>query len=151
MMSAMSTDPATPEETLEPATLEARAADERSVWAWPALAFGIVYAWIVGGFPSFTLASNIAVFIVGAAVLVIAFVRPPERKPLGPPVNRTAVLWWALALGGFTVLELINLFLGSTHPHPTWSVLIAPLLADHFAKSVAVFIWLRVGWVLLHR
>lgn len=146
----MSTDPATPEEGLEPvAAIEH--VDERSPWAWPAMAFAVVYSWIVGGIPSFTLAANIAVFSTGFVVLVIAFAHPPARKPRGRPVTRKAVVCWSLALGLFTVVEMINLFLGSTHPHPTWSVLIAPILENHFAKSVAVFLWLRIGWILLHR
>jgi hypothetical protein len=146
----MTSDPAAPEEGLE-SVAAIEQVDERSPWAWPAMAFGVVYSWIVGGIPSFTLAANIAVFSTGFVVLVIAFARPPVRKPRGRPVTGRAVMWWALALGGFTAIELINLFLGSTHPHPTWSVLVAPVLENHLAKSVAVFIWLRVGWVLLHR
>ena len=146
----MSTDPATPEEGLEPvAAIEQ--VDERTSWAWPAMAFGVVYSWIVGGIHSFTLAANVVVFSTGLVVLVIAFARPPARKPRGRPVTRRAVMCWALALGLFTIIELVNLFLGSTHPHPTWSVLVAPILENHFAKSIAVFIWLRIGWVLLHR
>lgn len=146
----MSTDPATPDEGLEPvAAIEQ--VEEHSPWAWPAVAFGVVYSWIVGGFSSFTLESNIAVLSTGFVVLVIAFARPPARKPRGRPVTRRAVVCWSLALGLFTVVELVNLFLGSTHPHPTWSVLVAPILENHVAKSVAVFIWLRIGWGLLHR
>lgn len=146
----MTTDPAAPEEGLE-SVAAIEQVDERSPWAWPAVAFGVVYSWIVGGFASFTLASNIAVLSTGLVVVVIAFAHPPARRPRGRPVTRHAVMWWMLALGLFTVIELINLFLGSTHPHPTWSVLVAPILEDHLAKSVAAFIWLRIGWVLLHR
>ncbi|HEX3811875.1 MAG TPA: hypothetical protein VHX59_03455 [Mycobacteriales bacterium] len=149
----MSTDPATPDESLERSGIDAaveEAAGAQTL-AWPAVAAGVVYSWIVGSFPSFTLASNIAVFATGTAVLLVAFVRPPRRHPRGRPVTWAAVGWWVLVLGAFTAVELINLFLGSTHPHPTLSILMAPVLENHLAKSVAVFIWLRVGWVLLHR
>lgn len=149
----MSTDPATSDESLDRAALDTVDVEESagSSLTWPAVAIGVVFSWIVGWFPSFTWASNIAVFATGAVVLFIAFVRPPKRHPRGRPVTKVAVAWWVLALAAFTVVEMTNLFLGSTHPHPTLSVLMAPILQDHLAKSIAVFIWLRVGWTLLHR
>ncbi len=150
----MSSDPATPNErldapALEPAAEEAAAAQPL---AWPAIAVGVVYSWIVGGFATFTLAANIAVFVPGLVILIIAFVRPPKRHPRTRPVTKKTVFWWALVLTVFTVMELTDLFLGSTpRIHPTWSNIMSPILDDHLAKSIAVFIWLRVGWTLLHR
>jgi hypothetical protein len=120
-------------------------------WRWPLRALGIVYAWIAGGFASFTWESNVAVFAPGALFLLIAFLRPPPRLPPGRPVTRRAVLVWVVVLGAFTVMELLNLFLGSTHAHPTLSILMAPVLENHFAKFAAVLVWLRVGAELLRR
>jgi hypothetical protein len=153
MMEAMSSDPATPNESLDAPALETAVEETTPAQplAWPAVAVGVVYAWIVGGFASFTLAANIAVFIPGLLVLIIAFVRPPKRHPRTRPVTKTTIGWWALVLGLFTVMELTDLFLGSTHVHPTWSNIMSPILDDHLAKSILVFIWLRVGWTLLHR
>lgn len=120
-------------------------------WRMPLVALGTVFSWVLGGIAPFTASSTVAVLLVGALALLAAFAFPPPRLALGKPVTAGSVAWWFGILGAFTAVELVNLFMGSTHSHPTLSVLMAPLLLHHLPKSVAVAIWLRVGWTLVRR
>lgn len=120
-------------------------------WAWAAVALGVVFSWIVAGFGSFNLKSTIAVVGAGLGFLVVAFVCPPPRTRPAHALTRRGVAVWTLVLGTFSVQEVINDALGSRHPHPTLSILMDPVLNNHLARAVAIMIWLRFGWVMLHR
>jgi hypothetical protein len=45
----------------------------------------------------------------------------------------------------------VNDELGSTHAHPTLSVLADPVLAQHAGRSVAMGLWLAAGLALVRR
>lgn len=129
---------------------EAAATIPRS-WTWAAVAVGVVFSWIVAGFGSFNLESTIAVVGAGLGFLVVAFAWPPPRTRPTRPLTKRAVMLWTLVIGSFSVQEIINDALGSKPPHPTLSILMDPVLGNHLARAVAILIWLRFGWVMLHR
>src|SRR6266481_5353680 len=105
-MDVVSSDPVRREEFDQPA-VDAVVPEDLAggqPWRWPAVAAAVVCSWLVGGLKSFTLSSNIAVFVIGALFLAVAFIRPPRRLPLGRPVTKLAVVWWLAALGALTVI-----------------------------------------------
>jgi hypothetical protein len=104
------------------------------------------YAAVAGGYPSFSLGAAVAVLLPGLALLGYVLVAGPRRppRPVRRSTRRGAVLW-AVPVLSFSALEIVNDTLGSTHEHPTLSVLADPLLASHPGRSVAMAAWLAAG------
>jgi hypothetical protein len=76
-----------------------------------------------------------------------------RREPLGLPVIGQSPLDGDRTLSGW---ELQALFFQPTlstdsYAHPTISTLTEAGLASHFGRSLALLVWLALGWFLLER
>lgn len=120
------------------------------------LAAGVLYAVAVGSFIRFSWPATIAVVAAGAGVIIIGWHGPVRIGPAPGPLPRLgAGLWGATLLAG-GLWELWSL---SQQPsldttswaHPTISALTDPLLASHPGRSLALGVWLLLGWYLVRR
>lgn len=73
--------------------------------------------------------------------------RGPKEKP-DPRMARSRLLWTILCLG-ITVWEfmanILGQLAGSLHLYPTISVLIDPILDNHYGQAAFVVAWLAIG------
>jgi hypothetical protein len=106
---------------------------------------------LLGGlFPSFSLAANLYVLVLGGALLVAGMssrmprISTPKELPPG-------VAWWLIPVGLFVVVEVATYAAGSTHDFPTLSLLADPLLESYPTRSGAYFGWLIVLWGMVRR
>ncbi len=111
----------------------------------------VVYAWILGGLAPFTMNSLVGVLIPGAALGVIATVRPPRRIPAPEKLDTLGMSWWIILVAALFEWEA-SAFKDDSKPwHPALTTLVDPLIGPHVLKSAAVVIWLLVGWGLVRR
>lgn len=117
----------------------------------PAIGFGLV----IGYFDRYSLVASLAVAVVGATAIALAWHGPLRDEPLEEAETSGKLLWVLLfaAVGGW---ELTNLFLQpslsvDSWAHPTISVLADPVLGSRIWRSFFLLAWLRVGWGLLKR
>jgi hypothetical protein len=106
---------------------------------------------LLGGlFPSFSLAANLYVLVLGGALLVAGVsgrmprIATPKELPVG-------VAWWLIPLGLLVVVEVATYAGGSSHDFPTLSRLFDPLLESYLSRSTAYFGWLLVFWGMVRR
>ncbi|MBI1758370.1 MAG: hypothetical protein HYR62_03980 [Actinobacteria bacterium] len=112
----------------------------------------VAFAMATGGYPSFSPEAEVGVALPCIVMLGIVVFSPPERRPA--PRRIPAVGWvaWSVPVVVFSALELVNsLGFDSAPEHPTWSVLMDPVLAWPPARMVAIFLWLVAGWELVRR
>lgn len=107
---------------------------------------------LLGGLlPSFSLAANLYVLLIGGGLLGAGLSSRLPRHAAPPPVLASGVGWWLLPIGIFVVVEAITFGLGSTHDYPTLSVLADPLLDSYLMRSASYFAWLTAFWGLVRR
>ena len=120
------------------------------------LTAGVLYAVAVGSFIRFSWPATVAVVAAGAGVIIIGWHGPVRiRAAPGPLPRLGAGLWGGTLLAG-GLWELWSL---SQQPsldttswaHPTISALTDPLLASHPGRSLALGVWLLLGWYLVRR
>ena len=119
-------------------------------------AAGLIYASVVGSFSRYSWPVTIAVVAVGCLMVAIGWQGPLRRRePLtGAPLRRAWL--WAVVLMSGGLWEL-NSLLQQPHlttdsfAHPTISALTDPLLASHPGRSVALGVWLLIGWFVVGR
>lgn len=109
------------------------------------------YAWVMGGLAPFTMDSLVGVLVPGAVLGTIAYVRPPQRIPAPEKINITGMSYWVILVAALFEWEASAFKDNSAPWHPALTTLVNPLIAPHLLKSVAVVIWLRVGWALVRR
>jgi hypothetical protein len=128
-------------------TAEVRPWAARPVVMVPVLAFLAV---VGGQLPSFSLSANLYVLMTGGALVWLGVThRVPRRvapRGLGP-----ASLWWLVPVLFFAFVEIVNFALGSTHDHPTLSLLADPALEEELVRSAVYFAWLTAFWGLIKR
>jgi hypothetical protein len=120
------------------------------------LAAVIMYAVVVGSFIRFSWPATVAVVGLGAGVIVIGWRGPVDRRPVPGPLPRLGTGLWGGTLVAGAMWELYSL---SQQPsldttswaHPTISALTDPLLASHPGRSLALGVWLLLGWYLVRR
>jgi hypothetical protein len=109
------------------------------------------YAWVVAAAAPFSRGALVGVVIPGAAVGIIASVRPPERIPPPAELDMVGMSYWMICLAAFFEWEA-SAWRDSSWPwHPSFTNLIDPLLAPHLVKTAAVLVWLLAGWALVRR
>jgi hypothetical protein len=120
------------------------------------IAAGAIYAAVVGSFIRYSWPATTGVIGLATAVVAIGWRGPlrPRRDPGRLPVPGTAL--WAGLLAAAGSWELAALFLQpslttTSYAHPTISGLTDPLLASHAGRSVALAIWVAIGWFLAQR
>ena len=126
--------------------------ERASLWTRPYV-MGVVFIplSLLGGlFPSFSLAANLYVLLLGGALLVAGLssrmpkIATPEELPPG-------VVWWLIPVGLFVVVEVATYAGGSTPDFPTLSLLFDPLLDSYPMRSAAYFGWLVIFWGMVRR
>lgn len=122
--------------------------------AW--LAAGALYAVVVGSFTRYSWPATAAVIGVAVVVVAIGWRKSGQPRPDPGKLPRTGAALWAGLLVTAGLWELSALFLQpnlttTTYAHPTISALTDPLLASHPGRSVALAIWLAIGWYLERR
>jgi hypothetical protein len=124
------------------------------VAAW--LACGTLYAAVVGSFSRFSWPATVAVIGVGTAVVLMGWHGPVrDRLVPGPLPGRGTALWGGLLVAGGSwelsaLLQQPNLAIDS-YAHPTISSLTDPLLGSHPGRSLALAVWLGLGWLVVRR
>jgi hypothetical protein len=106
---------------------------------------------LLGGlFPSFSVAANLYVLVLGGALMVAGM---SSRMPriATPQVLPPGVAWWLLPIAIFVVVEVMTYAGGSTVDYPTLSLLADPLLDGYPFRSAAYFGWLIVFWGMVRR
>ncbi|HKE66033.1 MAG TPA: hypothetical protein VKB59_15460 [Micromonosporaceae bacterium] len=138
---------------LEAVELEAiEGIEQETSWARPLVlvpAFATL-ALIGGLFPSFSVAANLYVLVLGAALMWLGLANRTAKRASPWRLGRAAG-WWLLPAGIFVAIELVNFLYGSTYAHPTFSVLVAEPLAHYPVRSLAYFVWLGGFWGLVRR
>lgn len=126
--------------------------ERANVWTRPLVISAVfVPLSLLGGlFPSFSLAANLYVLVLGAGLMVAGMssrlprIDTPQELPSG-------VVWWLLPVGLLAVFEVATYLLGSTHDYPTLSLLADPLLESYPVRSAAYYGWLMVFWGMVRR
>ena len=120
------------------------------------LAGGAGYAAIVGSFSRYSWPATVGVIALGAAVVAVGWRGPLRRRPDPGPLPLPGATLWASVLVAGGLWELVSLFqqpdlTTSSYAHPTISTLTDPLLVSHAGRSVALVVWLAIGWFLAGR
>ena len=124
------------------------------VAAW--LACGVLYAVVVGSFSRYSWPATVAVIGLGAAVVLVGWQGPVRDRPVPGPLPRRGRAWWGglLVAGGSwelaALLQQPNLAVDS-YAHPTISSLTDPLLGSYPGRSLALAVWLGLGWLVIRR
>jgi hypothetical protein len=128
------------------------AVDVAPAWDRPLVtvpAFALL-ALIGGFFPSFSLAANLYVLVLGGAMMWFGLSGRVPKRPSPTRLTRAAA-WWLVPAGILLAFELTDFALGSTYAHPTVSLLTDPALDHYSIRSVAYFAWLGAFWGLVRR
>lgn len=147
-----------------PATKAAPAGDQppppsrrrRAVLAVTWLASGALYAAVVGSFSRYSWPATAGVVALGAIVVLIGWPGPlrPRPDPGRLPLPGTALWGGLLVAAGLWELGALVQQPGltvSSAAHPTISTLTDPLLGSHGGRTVALALWLLLGWFLVER
>jgi hypothetical protein len=117
---------------------------------WLAAAVAVAYAAVAGQFATFSRPAEVATFVPGLLAVIVALrTVQPGRAARGR--RRTGWAWWWLVAAAFTAVELLALFLGANHAHPTVSDLVNPWLGPTPTRAAAFALWLAFGWWLVRR
>jgi hypothetical protein len=120
------------------------------------LVAGILYAAVVGSFARFSWPATIGVVGVGAALIIIGWYGPVRDRPDPGRLPRGGTALWGGVLVAGGLWELWSLARQpsldvTSWAHPTISALTDPLLASHPGRSLALAVWLLLGWGLVRR
>jgi hypothetical protein len=150
------TAPPAPEQGSAPGTGRADEMRRRRALVVTGMACGALYAAVVGSFIRYSWPATVAVIGLGAAVVLLSWPEPVRRRPIpGPLPRRGTALWGGLLVAGGSwelsaLLQQPNLAVDS-YAHPTLSSLADPLLGSHLGRSLALAVWLAVGWLVVRR
>jgi hypothetical protein len=145
-----------PERMPNPMPPEARAEAERGVVRLLAILVVVAFAVLVGGFGRYSWPATVAVVIPGAGALILSLRGPLRWHPDPGPIAPTGAVAWSSVFVGLGLWELTQLLLQpslktDSWAHPTISVMTDPALASHPGRTIALAVWLAVGWFLLTR
>jgi len=137
-------------------------AQEAHLWSrsvkttWVAIGIAVVYAVAAGSFERYTWPATAVVVLPGLLGVTVAWHEADVGRPAPKPIGRQGAIAWASVFVTLGVWELINLLLQpslaeGSYDHPTLSTLLEPLLAGHTGRSIALLLWLALGWYLVRR
>lgn len=128
-------------------SVERAAARGARLGRWDALI--LLYAVLAALCRPLTATAAVVVLLPGAALVALAAYRRAPRRRAGSS-RRYALPWVVLALlfGGW---ELIAAFWGNDDAHPTFSLLLDPVLETYPGRLLGWLAWLGVGRWLVTR
>jgi hypothetical protein len=120
------------------------------------MAGGALFATVVGSFSRYSWPATVGVIGLATTVVAVSWRGPLRRRPDPGKLPRRGVMLWAGLLVAIGLWELAALFLQpglavTSYAHPTISALTDPLLTSHAGRSVALAIWVAIGWFLAER
>ncbi len=120
------------------------------------LVLGVLYAAVAGSFTRYSWPATAAVISLAAVVVVAGWRGPLRYRPVPGRLPLPGSALWAGLLAAGGLWELASLFqqpslTTTSYGHPTISALTDPLLTSHAGRSVAIGIWLMIGWFLVDR
>ncbi|HUK67526.1 MAG TPA: hypothetical protein VLW50_02035 [Streptosporangiaceae bacterium] len=118
--------------------------------------FAAVYAVLVGSFIRYSWPATVGVIALGATVVATGWRGPLRHRPDPGPLPLPGAALWAVLLVAGGLWELSSLLQqpdlsATSYAHPTISALTDPVLASHVGRSVALAVWLAIGWLLVDR
>ncbi|MEY9861746.1 hypothetical protein ABH935_007389 [Catenulispora sp. GAS73] len=114
-------------------------------------AVGLGYSLIAGSFARLTVPAEIATLLPGAALVWYALRPTTARFPPPAPFTRRDTVAWAAVGVAFGIWELYAAARGSTHAHPTLSILMRPLIDPPPARAGGYVVWLLTGVWMVRR
>lgn len=111
----------------------------------------IAYSWFAAGTVPFTRNALLIVLVPGAVLVVMAYVRPPQRIPPPDRLDLTGFSYWAIAVGALFEWEASAFKDGAPSWHPALTTLIDPVLGTRPVKAAGILIWLLAGRALVRR
>lgn len=119
----------------------------------PPLRWGvaIVLALALGLTRNDTFVATALVTVGGLLIIGVAFVAPPQRRPVLARIGLGAALIWGGWFVAFNIWELGTFLLGDNYDHPTFSTLTGPALRWFPSRVALSLLWLAIGWRALER
>lgn len=112
----------------------------------------VVLAAIGGQLPPFSPEATLYVLTLGGVLTWLGLSRRVVRTYCCHSDDRYAQsAWWLLPILVAAPMEATNYLLGSTHQHPTISILLDPLFAGEPARTALYLGWLAGFWALVRR
>jgi len=110
----------------------------------------VILAMVGALFPPLSWSATVYVILVGGVLTGLGLSGWVPRRT-GTATLSTAARWWLLPTGLFVVIEVADIYLGSTHAHPTLSVLMDPPLDRYPIRVAGYAVWLSGFWALIRR
>jgi hypothetical protein len=111
----------------------------------------IAYSWFAAAAVPFSRNALLIVLLPGAALAVIACLRPPKRIPPPDRLDLAGFSYWAVAVVALFEWEASAFKDGAPRWHPALTTLIDPALGSRPLKAAGILIWLFAGWALVRR
>jgi hypothetical protein len=109
------------------------------------------YCWVASGTKPFTIEALVGVLIPGAVLAAIAYGRPPKRIPPPESLDIAGFSYWLIGVAVLFEWEAAAFSDGSHWWHPSLTDLVNLAIATHPLRTVAMVLWLLVGWGLVKR
>jgi len=115
--------------------------------AWGAVGLG--GSLLAGGFRRLTAPAEVTTLLVGVVVVWFALRPTTRRFPAPDRIDAKGAAAWGAVVVFFGLWELYAALCGSTHAHPTLSLLLGPLITAPPARTAGYVVWLAAGvWVV---
>jgi hypothetical protein len=150
----------------DPSPTDGRGSSARPLWEWSktclrprwmpiAVSTAAAFAIVVGGLERYSWPVTVSVIVPGVIALLIARSTPEAAGP-DPEIDRTGTALWIAVFVGIAIWELVNFVLQpdrltGSYDHPTLSTLFNTYATGHAGQSLALFLWLAIGWWLVER
>lgn len=110
----------------------------------------------MGSFSRFSWPATVSVIGVGTAVMLVGWQGPVRDRLVPGPLPRRGTAWWGglpVAGGSWELSPLLQQpnLAADSYAHPTISSLTDPLLGSHPGRSLALAVWLGLGWLVVRR
>lgn len=115
------------------------------------VAAGLAYALFAGSLRRLTIPAEITTLLPGAVLVWYALRPGTAHFPAPAPFARRATMPWIAIAVAFGIWETYAAARGSTHAHPTLSILMGPLIDPPLARAAGYAVWLLTGLWLVRR